>query len=127
VNIILKYIFYISVLFLVFISLFPGSIIGYFFYGDIEKQPILIKNSFGSSINHFICYLYVSLLGFFLHLRNPKFKKVVQYLLLLSVILELLHLVVPHRLFEITDLFGNILGVLVAYSAVKIYLLIIKS
>ena len=125
-NIILKYIFYISVLFLILVSFFPGSIIGYFFYGDFQKQPILIKNSFGSSINHFICYLYVSLLGFFLYLRNPKFKKMALSLFLLSVILELFHLVIPNRLFEITDLFANILGVLVAYSIVKIYLLIIK-
>ena len=65
----LKFIFHISVLFLIILSLFPGSLIGYFLYGDFSEQPDLIKNPFGTSINHFISYFYVSLLGFFVYLR----------------------------------------------------------
>ena len=126
VILILKLIFHISVLFLIILSLYPGSLIGFLLYGDLGQQPDLIQNPFGTSINNFISSLYVSLLGFFLYLRNPKFKKMALSLFLLSVILELFHLVIPNRLFEITDLFANILGVLVAYSIVKIYLLIIK-
>ena len=120
----LKYIFYISVLFLIIISLYPGSLLGYFFYGDLSQQPDLIENPFGTTINHFIYYVYVSLLGFFLYFRNENFQKFVYGLFFLSVILEGFHFIIPNRSFQLLDLIGNILGVLVAYSVVKIYLLL---
>ena len=119
----LKFIFHISVLFLIIISLFPGSLIGYFFYGDLSQQPDLIENPFGTAINHFLCYFFVSLFGFFLHLRTEIFKKLVYGLFFLSIILEVFHLIVPNRSFQLADLFGNILGVMVAYFLARIYLL----
>ena len=119
----LKSIFYISVLFLIIISLYPGSLLGYLLYGDLSQQPDVIKNPFGTTINHFIYYAYVSLLGFFLYLKNQSFQKLVYGLFILSVILEVLHFIIPNRSFQLGDLIGNILGVLVAFFVVKIYLL----
>ena len=119
----LKFIFHISTLFLIIISLYPGSLLGYLFYADLSQQPDVIKNPFGTTINHFIYYVYVSLLGFFLYLRNEKFQKIVYGLFFLSVILEVLHFIIPNRALQLGDLIGNILGVLVAYFVVKIYLL----
>ena len=119
----LKFIFHVSVLFLITISLYPGSLLGYLFYGDLGQQPNLIKNSFGTTINHFIYYVYISLLGFFLYLGSKNFYKLVYSLLFLSTIFELFHFIIPNRSFQLADLIGNILGVLVAYSVVKIYLL----
>jgi VanZ family protein len=118
----LKSIFHISVLFLIIISLFPGSLLGYLLYGDWGQQPNLIKNPFGTTINHFIYYFYVSLLGFFLYSRSENFTKLVYGLFFLSVILELFHFIIPNRSFQLGDLIGNILGVVVAYSVLKIYL-----
>ena len=120
-NKILKSIFHISVLLLIIISLWPGSLLGYFLYGNLELQPNLIQNPFGTTINHFICYIYVSLLGFLLYSKNENFKKLVFVLFFLSVILELLHFAIPNRSFQIEDLIGNILGVVVAYFIVKVY------
>ena len=119
----LKYIFHISVLFLIIISLYPGSLLGYFFYNDLSRQPNLVANPFGTSINHFACYLYISLLGFFLYLKNQNFKQLVYSLLFLSVTLEIFHFIIPNRSFQLSDLIGNILGVIVAYFVVKTYLL----
>ena len=119
----LKYIFHISVLILIIISLYPGSLIGYFIYGDLSKQPDLISNPFGTSINHFFCYLIISLFGFFLYLKTEDFKKIVYSLFFLSIILESFHYILPFRSFQAWDLLANILGVIVAYSIVKIYLL----
>ena len=119
----LKFIFHISTLFLIIISLYPGSLLGYLLYGDLSQQPDIIKNPFGTTINHFIYYVYVSLLGFFLYLKNQGFQKLVYGLFILSVILEVLHFIIPNRSFQLGDLIGNILGVLVAYFVVKIYLL----
>ena len=118
----LKFIFYISILLLIIITLYPGSLLGYLLYADWSQQPNLIKNPFGTSINHFIYYIYVSLLGFFLSLRTKNFQKLVYAMFFLSVILELFHLIIPNRSFQLADLVGNILGVAVAYSVVKIYL-----
>ena len=122
----LKSIFHISILFLIIISLSPGSLLGYLFYGDWGLQPNLIENPFGTTINHFIYYIYVSLLGFFLYLRSESFKKLVYGLFFLSVILELLHIIIPNRSFQLGDLISNILGVIVAYSVLKIYLFLNK-
>ena len=120
---ILKFIFHISVLFLIIISLYPGSLLGYLLYGDLSQQPNVIENPFGTTVNHFIYYVYVSLLGFFLYLKNQNFQKLVYGLFFLSVILEGFHFIIPNRSFQLGDLIGNILGVLVAYFVVKIYLL----
>ena len=119
----LKFIFHVSVLFLIIISLYPGSLLGYLLYGDLGQQPNIIKNPFGTTINHFVYYVYISLLGFFLYLRMKNFQRVFYGLFFLSIILELLHFIIPNRSFQLGDLIGNILGVLVAYSVVKIYLL----
>ena len=122
----LKYIFHISLLFLIIISFYPGSLLGYLFYDDWSQQPNLIKNPFGTTINHFIYYVYVSLLGFSSYLKNYNFKKLVYGLFFLSIILEVVHFIVPNRAFQLGDLIGNFLGVLVAYFLVKIYLRFIK-
>ena len=118
----LKFIFYISVLLLTILSLYPGSVVGYIFYGDLKQQPDLINNPFGTTINHFIAYLYVSLLGFSIHTKHESFKILTYRLFFLSILLEVLQLIVPNRSFEFYDLIGNFLGVLVAYFLVKIYI-----
>ncbi len=124
---ILKYIFHFSVLFLIVISLWPGSLLGFLFYGDWEQQPNLVENPFGTTINHFIYYIYLSLLGFFIYLKNENFKKLVYGLFFLSITLELLHFVIPNRAFQLADLLSNIFGVMVAYLVIKIYLFVDKS
>ena len=73
----LKFIFHISVLFLITISLFPGSLLGFFLYNDLGSQPDLIDNPFGTAINHFIFYFYVSMLGLCLYLRTTNFRRLI--------------------------------------------------
>ena len=125
----LKFIFHISILLLIILSLFPGSLIGFMLYRDFGVQPDLVPgNPFGTTINHFFSYFYVSLLGFFVYsdVKKSDFKKLVLVLFFLSIILEILQLIVPNRSFQTGDLIFNILGVLVAYCIIKIYLFIIK-
>jgi len=122
----LKIAFNFSVLILIVLSLFPGSLLGLFLYGDLGQQPNLIKNPYGTSINHFISYFYVSILGLFAYLKHEKFNLVVYQLFFLSIILEILQVFIPNRAFELFDLIGNFIGVLVAYFLIKIYLLIRK-
>ena len=117
----LKFIFHISVFFLIIISLFPGSLLGYFLYNDLGKQPDLINNPIGTAINHFIYYFYVSVLGLCLYLKDRNFKKLLYSLFFLSIVLEALQFIIPNRTFEIYDVFANFLGVLFAYILVNIY------
>ena len=124
---VLKSIFHISVLFLIMISLWPGSLIGFLLYNDWGQQPDLIQNPFGTTINHFICYLCISLMGFSIYAKNENFKKLVYGLFFLSITLEIFHLIIPNRSFELGDLIGNILGVVVAYFVIKIYLFMNKK
>ena len=118
----LKLIFHTSTLILIILSLYPGSLLGLFFYNDLGRQPNLVENPFGASFNHFISYLYVSTLGFFLYLKSDKFIKLVYLMFTLSIVLELLQFIIPIRALQLYDLIANFLGVLVAYFLVKIYI-----
>ena len=122
----LKFIFQALILSLIILSLYPGSLLGLLFYGDLSKQPNLIENPFGTSINHFIAYFFVSSLGLWLYLKSENFQRLFYGLFLLSITLEVLQFVIPHRSFQLYDLVGNFVGVLVAYFLVKIYLFLSK-
>ena len=43
------------------------------------------------------------------------------YLFFISIFLELMHLVIPQRGFEIRDLVGNITGIIVSIIIIKIF------
>ena len=107
-----KIIFYSCNIVLIIFYLYPGSIAGYFLYNDLSKQPQL-TNDFVISSNHFYIFCLVSILGFFTYMEIEKIKSLIIYLILLSIFLEILHLVIPNRGFEYSDLFGNLAGALV--------------
>ena len=117
----LKKLFHIFTLLLILLSLYPGNILGFLLYRDFEYQPQFTKDFAYISSNHLYVYFLISLLGFFSYLMDRKFKLVVIYLFFLSIILEVTHLVISERFFQIADLTGNILGVLIAYTIVLIY------
>ena len=117
----LRILFHILTLLLIILSLFPGSILGFLLYGDSRLQPQVTKDFLYISSNHLYVYFLISTLGFFSYLRDRKFKLVAIYLFFLSIILEVAHLVISERSFQIVDLTGNILGVLIAYTIVLIY------
>jgi VanZ family protein len=117
----LRILFHILILILIILSLYPGSILGFLFYGDFKQQPQVTKDFSYISSQHLYVYLLVSALGFFSYLRDRKLKLVVIYLFFLSIILEVAHLVISERSFQIEDLTGNILGVLIVYIIVLIY------
>ena len=113
-----RIIFHIANLLLIIFYLFPGSILGCFIYDNCGIQPHLTSDfnilSIMFSSNHVYVFLVVSLLGFFSYIKKNYFLKVLIYLLFLSIVLELMHIIIPERGFEIADLIGNILGVIVA-------------
>ena len=108
-----KFIFYLCNLILIFLYLFPGSVLGWFLYKDLSLQP-QITPDFIISTNHLYAYIALSVIGFLTFIKNNQFKILSIYLIFLSILLELLQYFVPNRSFEFPDLFGNIAGVIIA-------------
>ena len=107
---IVRYSYYFSFIGLLILYLFPGSLIGYFLYGDFSRQLDMIPNPLGTSINHALAFFYLSILGLINHLRDKSFNQTSIFLISLSIILELSHYLIPNRSFEFLDLFANLLG-----------------
>jgi len=116
-----KIIFHFSNIVLIFFYLFPGSILGWFLYKNLEQQPQITNDFIGISSNHFYAFFVLSFLGILSYSKHKKFDLLIKYLLLLSVLLELSHLLIPIRSFQFGDLFSNILGVVLALLVNKIY------
>ena len=104
---------------LIIFYLYPGSIFGHFLYGDSSIQPQLTGDFIVSS-NHLYVFIILSFLGVVAYQKTQNINFVIIYLFLLSIILELFHIIVPSREFELTDLFGNILGVFFVIIIYKI-------
>ena len=99
--------------------IFPGSLIGFFLYGNIKMQPQITRDFIISS-NHFYVFILLSMVGFFTFYKFNETKILIIYLLVLSIILEVFHLLIPERSFQWQDLFGNIFGVIVVIFIKKI-------
>ena len=107
-----KLIFYISNFILLVLYLFPGSLIGCLLYNDCQLQPQLTKD-FLVSTNHLYAFSLLSIIGLFTYNNSKKLNFLNIYLISLSIILEISHIFIPVRSFELSDLFGNLLGVVI--------------
>ena len=111
-----KFFFYLCNFTLIILYLFPGSILGWFLYNDASLQPQITPNlnlNLIVSSNHVYAFLILSLIGFFTYKKIEKLKFLSIYLILLSIMLEILHYFIPKRSFEFPDLFGNLIGVII--------------
>ena len=118
---IVRYLYYFSLLGLLILYLFPGSLIGYFLYGDLGRQPDLIPNPLGSSINHALAFFYLTILGLISYYNESSFTKVLIFLIALSLFSELSHLIIPNRSFQYLDILANFLGTLMAIVIIFLY------
>ena len=111
----LKAIFHFINFILILLYLYPGSIFGFILYKDLTKQPQLTADFFNISSNHFYAFAFLSIIGYFAYLNDKRFQFLIKYLFTSSIILELLHLTIPARMFQWSDLLGNVFGVLLIY------------
>jgi len=112
-------IFHTANLILIILYLYPGSIFGHLLYGDSSLQPQITRDFIISS-NHLYVFIVLSALGIIAYQDTRKIKIITIYLFLLSIVLELAHIVIPVRAFEWADLFGNIVGVIFVIIIYKI-------
>jgi glycopeptide antibiotics resistance protein len=94
----------------------------YFVYDDCKIQPQIIRgfiiyiNKSCFCIHH--CYL---LIAWLTYSRYSNINWVFYYLFFLSIILEVFHLLIPERGFELADVIGNLLGVFIILITYKIF------
>ena len=118
--------FYSSNIILIILYLFPGSILGCFLYNDCYIQPQITRDFIISS-NHVYAFVLLSSLGVFSFHNTKKINFLSVYLFLLSIFLELFHIIIPSREFEMSDLFGNIVGVILVIFIYKIVIRYVKT
>ena len=118
--------FYFSNIILIIFYLYPGSIFGCFLYNDCYIQP-QITQDFIISTNHFYAFLLLTSLGVLSFHNTKKINLLSVYLILLSIFLELFHIIIPNRGFEMSDLFGNIVGVILVILIYKIVIRYVKT
>ena len=121
----IKLVFYIANSILYLLYLFPGSLLGWFFYDNYLIQP-QITSDFLLSSNHVYAFILLSILGISSYQIN-QYRFLFLYLFFLSVILELCHLLIPNRGFEFSDLFGNMVGVLIIFLFTKLFIMMKKK
>tara|TARA_Y100000741_G_C17880098_1_gene406673 strand:+ start:28 stop:423 length:396 start_codon:yes stop_codon:yes gene_type:complete len=110
-----KIIFYSANFFLVFLYLFPGSLLGLIIYDNKKIQP-QITSDFIVSSNHFYVFFLFSIISFLSFSKKKQIKLLIIYLMFLSIFLEIFHLIIPERSFQWSDLFGNLFGVIIVIS-----------
>ena len=118
--------FYCTNIILIILYLFPGSILGCFLYNDCYIQPQITRDFIISS-NHVYAFVLLSSLGVFSFHNTKKINFLSVYLFLLSIFLELFHIIIPNRGFEMSDLFGNIVGVILVILIYKIVIRYVKT
>ncbi|MDA9222778.1 hypothetical protein N9O89_03020 [Candidatus Pelagibacter sp.] len=123
--------FYSANIILIALYLFPGSIFGCFLYDNCYIQPQITKDlivvDFIISSNHIYVFVLFSILGVLSFHDTKKINFLIIYLFLLSIILELFHIIIPVRGFEMNDLFGNIVGVILVIFIYKIVIRYVKT
>ena len=115
-----KILFYILNFFLVFFYLFPGSILGWLMYKNLKLQPQITPDFIVSS-NHLYAFFVFSIIGYFTYIKSSQYIFISLYLIFLSIILETLHYFIPARSFEISDLFGNLAGTIIALIIIYLF------
>ncbi len=106
-------------LILIVFYLYPGSIFGYVLYNNSSVQPQITRDFLIAS-NHFYVFIFLSMIGILAYKKTDKINFLIKYLFVIAVLLEFLHVLIPKRSFELSDLFGNIVGVIVVVIVYKI-------
>ena len=94
-----KIIFYFLNVILIFLYLFPGSLLGIIIYDNKNIQPQLTPDFFISS-NHFYVFTLISIIGFLSFIKKKNIRLLEIYLILLLIFLETFNLIIQEIIFE---------------------------
>ena len=110
---------FINTIFII-LYVYPGSILGFIIYREFHKQSQITPDFLSISSNHVYAFFLLSLIGLIAYYKSKKLL-ILNYLILSSIILEVLHLFIPNRSFQYSDLFGNIIGVLLSILLINMF------
>ena len=105
---------------IIILYVYPGSVLGFLIYGEFHKQPEITQDFLSISSNHVYTFFLLSSVGLIAYYKSNKIL-ILNYLILSSIILEILHLLIPNRSFQYGDLFGNVVGVLMSILLFTIF------
>ena len=114
-TILYKLIFHFLNIFIIILSVYPGSFLGCFLFSDCSYDPQITKD-FLLSTNHLYAFGILTFFGILAYKKTSRIKFLFIYLILISIILELVHIVIPIRVFQLEDLLGNFIGVILIIS-----------
>ena len=115
----LSFYFWLSFIFLV--SIYPGNLVNLVLTGDPTTYPG------GDKVSHFLTYFVLGVLFNLSYKKNSFFKILIVFLILFSIIMELLHMVIPNRFYENFDLLMNFLGLVIGIYIMNINQLFSRS
>jgi len=101
----IRYLFYFSLFFLFLIYLLPGELIKF----QKNNELNALKEFYGA-INHFFYFFYLTIVCLVSYIDKFFFIKASIFLLILSILIEFLHLYVPNREFSLFDIMANASG-----------------
>ena len=113
--------FYFWLLFIFLVSIYPGNLINLVLIGDPTTYPG------GDKVSHFLAYFVLGALFNLSYKKNSFFKIMMSVLIFFSIIMELLHMVIPNRFYENFDLLMNFLGLVVGIYIININQLFSRS
>ena len=113
--------FYFWLLFIFLVSIYPGNLINLVLIGDPTTHPG------GDKVSHFLTYFVLGVLFNLSYKKKSIFKIMMGFLVFFSIIMELLHMVIPNRFYENFDLLMNFLGLVVGIYIININQLFSRS
>jgi len=113
--------FYLWLSFIFLVSIYPGNLINLVLIGDPTTSPG------GDKVSHFLTYFVLGVLFNLSYKKKSFFKIMIVFLILFSIIMELLHIVIPNRFYENFDLLMNFLGLVVGIYIMNINQLFSRS
>ncbi len=113
--------FYLWLSFIFLVSVYPGNLINLVLIGDPTTYPG------GDKVSHFLTYFVLGVLFNLSFKKNTFFKIMIGFLILFSIIMELLHTVIPNRFYENFDLLMNFLGLVIGIYIININQLFSRS
>ena len=113
----LEYIYYFLLFALLILYLFPGNIIAFFMNGELT-QPYSSSKSYFASLSHFFYFSCITFLAVII--KNKTNNILLNFIIFISIFLEITHIIIPNRYFEIYDLASNIIAVFTVLLLKKI-------
>tara|TARA_B100001287_G_scaffold22185_1_gene16232 strand:- start:598 stop:978 length:381 start_codon:yes stop_codon:yes gene_type:complete len=113
--------FYFWLSFIFFVSIYPGNLINLVLIGDPTTYPG------GDKVSHFLTFFVLGVLFNLSYKKNSFFIIMIGFLISFSIIMELLHMVIPNRFYENFDLLMNFLGLVVGIYIMNINQLFSRS